>query len=149
MELFIGLLVIASAVAVFVGLVKRANAKAAAMMRPTATYSRPKPLTPSQRKALDLPAAAPVRRTAVDESPSRAMRSGWRLGTVEFTYEDSKGAITVRTVTVHSVTASHIKGECQDRHAERTFRLDRIIGDVIDTETGVIVRPKDLRAHLA
>ncbi len=158
MEVFVGLVLVAIGVTIFAALVRRANRKGAALMAQPKPWEghKPQPLSSAQRNRPELGSASPslsdqpVRR-APDHTaaPSRAMRTGWRLGTVEFTYEDSKGAITVRTVTVHSVTASHIKGECQDRHAERTFRLDRIIGDVIDTETGVIVRPKDLRAHLA
>ncbi|MGS0943736.1 WYL domain-containing protein (plasmid) [Pseudomonas luteola] len=75
------------------------------------------------------------------KEPTRAIRTGWKLGLVEFTYEDSKGAITSRKVTVHSVTHTYLKGKCHARKAERTFRLDRIIGDIVDLETGEILRP--------
>ncbi|PKG93630.1 hypothetical protein CXF92_12685 [Pseudomonas sp. Choline-3u-10] len=64
-----------------------------------------------------------------------------------FTYEDSAGDITCRTVTVHSATASHLKGECHDRNAERTFRIDRIVGDVVDIESGEVLRPRSLARH--
>lgn len=148
MELLVGLLVIATAVTIFVGMVRRTNAKAAIGAAP-ATH-RPAPLTPSQRKALGLASSSkPIRRTAVNEPPSRAMRSGWSRGLVQFTYEDAKGDITVRTVTVHSVNGNILKGECHDRCAERTFRLDRIIGDVVDTGTGEVLKPTSLHRHFA
>lgn len=50
--------------------------------------------------------------------------------TVKFTYEDSEGNITSRTVDVSIVTDFYIKGYCHKRRAERTFRIDRIIGDI-------------------
>ncbi|MGY6771860.1 BRCT domain-containing protein [Gallibacterium sp. ZY190522] len=50
--------------------------------------------------------------------------------TVKFTYEDSEGNITSRTVDVAIVTDFYIKGYCHKRRAERTFRIDRIIGDI-------------------
>jgi len=77
------------------------------------------------------------------------MRTGWSRGLVQFTYEDSKGDVTFRTVTVHSVAGNNLKGECHDRHAQRTFRLDRIIGDVVDTGTGEVLKPLSLRRHFA
>ena len=56
-------------------------------------------------------------------------------------YED-EGDISFRTVTVYSVTGSYIKGECHNRQAERTFRIDRIMGDLMGCGTGEIVSPK-------
>lgn len=149
MELFVGFLIIAAAVTLFVGMVKRTNAKAASIGA-IAPQHRPAPLTPSQRKSLGLGTPdKPMRRAAVDEPPSRAMRTGWSRGLVQFTYEDSKGDVTFRTVTVHSVAGNNLKGECHDRNAQRTFRLDRIIGDVVDTATGEVLKPITLRKHFA
>ncbi|WP_315807508.1 hypothetical protein [Pseudomonas sp. C9-3] len=82
-------------------------------------------------------------RAAKPQRPTRAIREGWSIGEVEFLYEDRDGNITFRTVTVHSVSRSALKGECHSKHAERTFRLDRIIGEVTDCETGEIHDPKD------
>ncbi|MBH3356075.1 hypothetical protein I5Q19_20130 [Pseudomonas stutzeri] len=93
---------------------------------------------------------APQRRTPdLTAKPGRAMRTGWSLGTVAFIYEDADGDITHRTVTIHSVDSTYLKGECHDRVAERTFRLDRIIGDVVNLETGEILRAKSLARHFA
>jgi len=79
---------------------------------------------------------------------TRAIRQGWSIGMVAFTYEDVAGDISYRTVTVHSASSLYLKGECHDRQAERTFRLDRIIGDLTDCETGEIMSPKKwVRRH--
>lgn len=117
---------------------------------PKQPYVRPKPLTPEQRKALRLPepqrsisppAAIPFKTITPKPASSRAIQRGWSIGMVEFTYEDSNGDISYRTVTVHSVTRTYLKGECHDRQAERTFRLDRIIGDLTDCNTGELMSP--------
>lgn len=124
----------------------------------TAGSAKPELLTSSDRKRLGLP--QPSRQpkpTSSSESvlpPStpkktRAIRTGWSRGTVAFTYEDSQGAITTRTVTVHSVSQAYLKGECHDRREQRTFRIDRMIGDAIDAETGELLEPKKLARHFA
>lgn len=83
--------------------------------------------------------AEPVKKSG---RPTRAIRNGWSIGEVEFAYEDGEGEVTYRHVTVHSVTATYLKGECHEKQAERTFRMDRILGDVTDRETGEILSPK-------
>ncbi len=158
MEAFVGLALVAIGVAIFVALVRRTNRKGAALLsqaKPWETH-KPKPLNKQQRKRLGIsspPSAQhdqPERRSPDHSAtPSRAMRSGWSLGEVAFTYEDSAGDVTYRTVTVHSVTSTYLKGECQDRQAERTFKIERIIGDVVDLDTGEILRPRSLARHFA
>ncbi|MBX9761580.1 MAG: hypothetical protein K2Y24_00910 [Pseudomonadaceae bacterium] len=86
--------------------------------------------------------AGPGKHKAKPVNATRAIRTGWSQGEIAFTYEDADGEVTYRTVTVHAVTATHIKGECHDRQAERTFRLDRVIGDITDTDTGEMLKPK-------
>ncbi len=158
MEAFVGLVLVAIGVTIFAALVRRANRKGAALLPQAKPWETPKPplLNSSHRKRLgrgtaSSPAAAQPLRRAPDPAaaPSRAMRNGWRLGEVAFTYEDSAGDVTFRTVTVHSVTATYLKGECHDRQAERTFKIDRIIGDVVDLDTGEILRPRSLARHFA
>lgn len=146
MDAVLTLLVIAGVVACFVAMVRRSNAKARELE--TQQSAKPELLTPQQRKALNLqerkPRAEPEQPKVITPMPlsTRAIRTGWSIGVVEFTYEDSAGDISCRTVTVHSATTKHIKGECHDRQAERTFRLDRIIGDLTDCDTGEILSPK-------
>lgn len=122
----------------------------------TGRKSRFSPLSTQQRKALNLKerkqpdSAAKIhsktpgkhdQKEGVRSAQSRAIRTGWSVAEIEFTYQDSAGDITRRVVTVHSVTATHIKGECHNRHEERTFRVDRIIGDVVDRDTGELIKP--------
>ncbi len=156
MDVLIGVLIFAAGIAVFVAMVRRTNAKArdlADQVGTSARYShRPQLLTKEQRKALN-----PKLRHSQKKSPesppaplvvkpakkvTRAIRTGWSLGQVEFSYKDSKGDVTYRSVTVHSITNTYIKGECHDRQSERTFHIDRIIGDLTDCETGEIMTPK-------
>lgn len=91
----------------------------------------------------------PSRTSFTSTKTTRAIRTGWSIGEVEFTYRDVDGVVTRRRVTVHSLTQTYLKGECHDRGAERTFRLDRIIGDLVDCQTGELVSPSDLvlRTH--
>lgn len=102
-----------------------------------------KPLTNAQRKAAKLPTNEPIKPAKkpkiIPEPKSRAIRTGWELCRVAFDYEDSNGDWSTRQVTVHSVTSTYIKGECHDRQAERTFRLDRVQGDITDLDTGEIL----------
>lgn len=136
MEALIVVLFYAAVVVAFVMMVRRTKAKARALRSAPqpASPSRPEPLSNAQRKKLGLPTTQ-----AEASEPTRAIRTGWSRGEIAFTYEDSDGDITCRTVTVHSVTGTYIKGECHDREAERTFRVDRILGDITDCDTGEIL----------
>lgn len=118
-------------------------------------YERPKLLTPEQRKGLT-DVLGPVSKQTINSKPkaeritatpnqsTRAIRQGWSIGEVRFSYEDANGIPSERHVIVHSVSGTYIKGECLDRQAERTFRLDRINGDVVDCNTGELIDPFDL-----
>lgn len=97
--------------------------------------NRPKPLNNAQR-------TAPMHAKPAAEQ-TRAIRRGWKLCEVAFMYEDAEGNVTSRVVTVHWVGDSTFKGECHDRQAERTFRLDRVLGDITDTETGEMLEPEE------
>ncbi|MFK8328516.1 WYL domain-containing protein [Pseudomonas sp. BJa5] len=156
MDTLIGLLVLAAAVAVFVGMVRRTNTKGRELERQTNSKpwltNRPTLLTKQQRKTLN---SSEQKKTQISNSPeavqleprpakkiTRAIRTGWSMGKVEFRYKDAKGEITNRTVTVHAITRTYLKGECHSRQAERTFRIARIIGDLTDCETGEIISPE-------
>lgn len=56
-----------------------------------------------------------------------------------FTYQDSKGNTTERTVSVLSVGRGYLRGICHLRSSIRTFKLERITDDVVDTATGEVV----------
>ncbi len=150
MDVFIALLLLLAIAGIFVVLVRRSNTQARTLDNPQA-YKKPELLTRAQRKALDLPQPPASTVPPADSLPkpnpkfavTRAIRTGWSIGVVAFTYEDSAGDISYRTVTVHSVSPVYLKGECHDRQAERTFRLDRIIGELIDCDTGEIMSVKE------
>ena len=78
------------------------------------------------------------RLSADDKSGSPA------LGSYEFDYQDANGTVTRRKVDVFKIYYSSdgdgcMDGFCHSRKAKRTFRLDRIFGDVIDLETGEVI----------
>lgn len=51
--------------------------------------------------------------------------------TITFSYKDSEGFLTKRTVDIYSVEDPYINGFCHLRNEERTFIIDRIVGNVI------------------
>lgn len=55
---------------------------------------------------------------------------------VAFTYSDAFGNVTDREVIVHRADRQYFAGYCMEREAERTFRYDRIVGEVVRTDTG-------------
>lgn len=127
-------------------MVKRGRQSRTALPGKPGGSGRPKPLSAAQRKALNLKpakqtffsAGQPKQRHSISP-PTRAIRDGWRIADVQFTYQDAEGELTARRVTVHSVDATYIKGECHERQAERTFRIDRVVGEVLDLDTGELL----------
>lgn len=61
--------------------------------------------------------------------------------TIAFDYINSKNEHAQRRVVVRSCTGQTLSGICLDRQQTRTFRLDRIIGDVTSEETGEMFSP--------
>lgn len=63
--------------------------------------------------------------------------------TFTFSYGDQHGDYSRRTVNVSGISSngahSYLEGFCHDRMDERTFRVDRIRGDLTDTDTGELV----------
>lgn len=147
MDVFIALLVLSAIAGIFVMLVRRSNKQAQTLDTPQA-YRKLELLTRAQRKALHLPqptVSVPVANPTYKPTPTLAttlaIRDGWSIGVVAFNYEDSVGNITDRIVTVHSVSSVYLKGECHDKHAERTFRFERMVGDLTDCGTGEVLPP--------
>lgn len=65
---------------------------------------------------------------------------------LRLTYRDGAGETTERTVSIDGYDGScYLRGFCNLRGEQRTFRIDRII-DAIDTDTGEMVA--DVPAHL-
>ncbi|MGH1450237.1 MAG: hypothetical protein ACRBBM_12580 [Pseudomonadaceae bacterium] len=114
---------------------------------PSPNRSQFKPLSKARRRELGLPKperqtqpiSGPVKPNTKPATPTRAIRTGWQLCEVAFEYEDAEGNWTDRKVTVHAVDRRVIKGECHVARAERTFRLDRVMSNITDLDTGEIL----------
>lgn len=60
------------------------------------------------------------------------------LDVVHFTYRDSSGELTQRRVVVRELEERYLTGVCLLRGAVRTFRLDRVVGELVSEETGEV-----------
>lgn len=90
--------------------------------------------------------AAPARRerSFFDDLHPKAVSSL----AVGFEYEDSNGDYSSRTVDVDQVGDEHFAGWCHLRNGERTFRFDRVLGQLKIIQTGEKLVPEDLQARL-
>lgn len=63
--------------------------------------------------------------------------------TFAFSYQTQYGSYSRRTVNVTAISSNgehtYLEGFCRDRMDNRTFRTDRILGDLTDTETGELL----------
>ena len=68
--------------------------------------------------------------------------------TFKFTYIDRDGAGSKRTVDVNSISqkdgATYLEGFCRSRGENRTFRTDRILGNLTNLGTGEVIDAEDL-----
>lgn len=64
---------------------------------------------------------------------------GAKLGTISFSYRNANGEYSDRRVAVQEVGGGYFKGRCLTRKAQRTFRIDRILGDVVSEDTGEVL----------
>ena len=85
---------------------------------------------------------SPVQIAESEESPPDFDPINVKSGeTIAFEYVNSKNEYAQRRVVVRSCTGKTLSGICLDRQQTRTFRLDRIIGDVTSEETGEMFSP--------
>lgn len=68
------------------------------------------------------------------------------LGTIRFTYA-SDGGQRVREVDARGVDGTYLKGFCHLRRMIRTFRFDRIVGDITCLDTGEMMSPGAWRRY--
>lgn len=68
--------------------------------------------------------------SVAENKPSSSKNQNLKARKIEFLYENANGDIKWRTVRVISVDNRYLQAHCHDSHEERTFRLDRIIGDI-------------------
>ena len=95
----------------------------------------PQPPIPKVRQA-PKPVAKPKPR-----AKRRSTSAG--IDRILINYEDSMGFDSERELTVYSIDDFYVKGYCHLRKAPRTFRIDRIVGSIVRTETGEVM-PFDL-----
>ena len=100
------------------------------------------PVTPGRSKA-----ARP------GKAPSTPPTHGITLPcTFAFSYRTQDGGYSLRTVNVTGVRSNgghaYLEGFCHERMDTRTFRTDRILGDLMDTHTGELMSAKRLLASV-
>lgn len=66
---------------------------------------------------------------------------GHNLDTVRFAYVDANGDRSDRRVVVHQLEGTCFQGLCLSRRATRTFRLDRVRGDITSESSGEVQEP--------
>lgn len=71
-------------------------------------------------------------------TPAGLTSSSKPLDVVHFTYRDSSGELTQRRVVVRELEERYLTGVCLLRGAVRTFRLDRVVGELVSVETGEV-----------
>lgn len=93
----------------------------------------PRPVVSASRSGTAVTKAVPIK-------PKRQPKGGV-LDVVRFDYEDASGVPSRRRVSVIRADKTYLEGRCHLRGAMRTFRLDRVVGDIISEESGEIANP--------
>lgn len=86
-----------------------------------------------------LPATPPARRPA--SRTALPYLEGRQLDTVQFAYIDATGEYSDRRVVVRQLDGLCFQGLCLNRRATRTFRLDRVQGDITSEISGEVQEP--------
>ncbi|TCP13788.1 BRCA1 C Terminus (BRCT) protein [Crenobacter luteus] len=100
-------------------------------------------------RVVPVPPSTPSRATPkppLKTSPSpkpRSRKRGGVLDTIHFSYQNADGDFSSRQVLVQGVKGKYIEGVCLLRNAVRTFRLDRVVGQITSEETGEICWPEE------
>lgn len=91
--------------------------------------------------------------TARREKPARPVKvfgsprivRGERLDKVQFDYLNAKGEYSSRRVLVQMVGEWEFEGIDLDKEDTRTFRYERVVGDITSLNTGEILDPEEWR----
>lgn len=109
---------------------------------------------PGHKKPAPPPPPVTCQSTPDSEQPSHsealsfAPLDGDDSVVVHFDYENAKGELSSRTVSVYKVGDTSFTGICHAQTEERTFRFDRIIGLVLLHESQMLVGPHELKGLL-
>ncbi len=83
-----------------------------------------------------------------DDNPFSFSRSQqYLLRTIEFSYKNADGEPSRRAVDVKRKEWDYFSGFCHLRRENRTFRYDRIEGEVVVVDTGEIISPSEFAGH--
>lgn len=83
-------------------------------------------------------------KSAGERKESRRTRKPRRdavIDVIRFDYEDRNGDPSTREIEVTAISDEYFEGWCRESQGKRTFRLDRVTGDVVSLETGEIDNP--------
>lgn len=106
---------------------------------------------PGHKKPAPPPPPVTCQSTPDSEQPSHsealsfAPLDGDDSVVVHFDYENAKGELSSRKVSVYEVRDAHFAGICHAVTEERTFRFDRIVGLVTLHESQTLATPYELR----
>lgn len=107
----------------------------------------------------DTPETASVRKRSIDamkragvarqsdmiarsEQPAKNIFTEQYLADIEFNYRDKIGHDSHRHVGVEAVDDEYFEGHCYKANDTRTFVIGRVRGDILDRDTGELIRPK-------
>ena len=98
--------------------------------------------------ALPMIASSLWRMRSSTSQASESPYGGELPATFKFTYIDRDGAGSQRTVDVTNISqkdgATYLEGFCHTRGSDRTFRTDRILGNLTNLGTGEVIDAEDL-----
>jgi len=73
------------------------------------------------------------------------------IGEYRFTYMDASDMVGERTALINRVSRTTLRryfhGFRSDTHESRSYRVDRVIGDMVNIETGEVFSAKKLHAN--
>lgn len=81
-------------------------------------------------------------------SVNHAKSKAAEIKNIAFSYVNSKGESSFRDVDVKSFDGEYVEGYCHLSRKFKTFRLDRIDGDIIIRETGESIEPYEWATYM-
>lgn len=78
----------------------------------------------------------------------KRQQAGRTLDTIRFEYCSALGEVSQRRVVVRVIEDEYFEGRCLTRNAMRTFRFDRVQGDITSEESGEVANPYDWAAGI-
>lgn len=92
--------------------------------------------------------APTIRKTRSQRVDPPPIVSGRNIDVIRFDYLNQKGEYSSRRIKVTMVGAWNFEGIDLDKRAERTFRYDRVVGDITSEKTGEVLEPEAWAASI-